>query len=889
MYPLISEYIESIKYAKENFATLANLRPVCDEDGNPIMSSGNFAVVFKMQDEQTGKLYAVKCFLKEQEGRAEAYRLIAEELEYVNSTYLTPIKYLDKELFVDTNATDETEFPVLLMDWVDGMTLDKYIRKHIDEQYDLAMLAYQFSRLAMWLIPQPFAHGDLKPDNILVREDGSLVLVDYDGMYVPAMKGQKARELGSPDFRHPSRIEDNFDEHIDDFSLASILLSLKAISLQPELLDKYGATDRLLFSEIDYRNLSESTVLEALRSQMQDVEMSTLISLFILSASQKNLSQVSFRLFNLSKPDISQYVDENLSSEATEEDFANAWVDEYGVIYNADGTKLLKASYKFYEYYEEYTIRKGTKIICNEAFAHCVELISIIIPNSVICIGDTAFGECLNLSKIEIPKSVITIKDSAFDSCYKLTHLDIPNSVKTIGDYAFNNCGLSSVKISNQIKKIGDHVFEGCDNLSSITIPEGVTSIGDYAFARCQSLTSLFIPYGVIKIGHGAFYERSGLTSINLPQSVTSIEGCAFSNCVNLTSFVIPNGVISIGFELLKNCSKLTSIYIPESVSTIIFGAFENCTSLTDVTIPNGTTFIGNDVFSGCISLNSVNLPNSLKTIDAKSFYGCKNLTSIIIPNSVNYIGERAFMKCVNLKAINLPNGIKDIKDFSFFECTSLTSVRIPDSVVTIGRSAFSGCSLTSVNIPNSVTSIDEYAFGGCKLISIVIPSSVTSIGNSAFNRCGLNSIDVDVTNSKYDSRDNCNGIVETDTNTLIFGCSETVIPSSVTIIGSSSFSRSDIFSVKIPNNVKSIGDWAFNNCKDLISIDIPNSVENIGVGAFYGCENLTTIILPNSIKSIGKEAFFLTNLSTIIIPKGSKEKFKKMVIVYTRHQFVEV
>ena len=295
-YPLLSEYIEAIKLAEDNFDELSNLRPVLDVNGQPVMSSGNFAVVFKMEDIRTSKLHAVKCFLKEQEGRAEAYRLIAEELEDVNSTYLTPIKYMGNELFVDTNVSDETAFPVLLMDWVEGVTLDKYIREHIYDEYELSLLAYQFSRLAMWLMPQPFAHGDLKPDNIIVKENGTLVLVDYDGMYVPGMKGQKARELGSPDFRHPSRTENDFDEHIDDFSLASILLSLKAISLRPELLEQYGAIDRLLFSEKDYRNLSESSILDALKSLIKDAELATLYSLFVLSFSQGNLSQVSFRL-----------------------------------------------------------------------------------------------------------------------------------------------------------------------------------------------------------------------------------------------------------------------------------------------------------------------------------------------------------------------------------------------------------------------------------------------------------------------------------------------------------------------------------------------------------------------------------------------------------------
>ena len=234
-YPLISEYVDAIRSAEDNFDKLNNLRPVLDDNGNPIMSSGNFAVVFKMKDVNTGKLYAVKCFIKEQEGREEAYRKIADELEFVQSTYLAKVKYYDRELFVDTQSSADSEFPVLLMDWVGGVTLDKYIRQNINDTYALEMLAYNFSRLAMWLLPQPIAHGDLKPDNILVHDDGSLTLVDYDGMYVPAMQGQKSRELGSPDFRHPLRTEADFNEHIDDFPAISILLSLRLIAYAPSL------------------------------------------------------------------------------------------------------------------------------------------------------------------------------------------------------------------------------------------------------------------------------------------------------------------------------------------------------------------------------------------------------------------------------------------------------------------------------------------------------------------------------------------------------------------------------------------------------------------------------------------------------------------------------
>ena len=304
-YPLISEYVRAIQDASNNLDELAHLVPVQDDHGEPYRSSGAFAVVFKMKDEQTGKCYALKCFTEEQEGRAEAYLQIADELEFVDSSYITSVKYLDKEIFVDSSC-EEDEFPVLLMDWIDGETMENYIAENYQDNYAIAMLCYRFCKMAAWLRFQPFAHGDIKPDNIMVRPDGNLTLVDYDGMFVPAMKGQKSPTIGTKDFSHPLRTVDDFDETIDDFALASIALSLKAISLKPSLLNEYGAADRLLFSAEDYRDLSKSKVLAALQELMNDEEVNTLLSLFLLAKTKKNLVMCSLRLLEVSKPIISQ-------------------------------------------------------------------------------------------------------------------------------------------------------------------------------------------------------------------------------------------------------------------------------------------------------------------------------------------------------------------------------------------------------------------------------------------------------------------------------------------------------------------------------------------------------------------------------------------------------
>ena len=445
-YPLISEYIESIKNSEDNFNELTNLRPVYDEAGEIVMSSGNFAVVFKMEDESSGKLYAVKCFLKEQEGRDIAYQQITDELEYASSNYLCSIKYFQKELFVDSTVSSDTEFPVLLMDWVEGVTLDKYVHQHISDKYALQLITYQFCRMAAWLMSQPFAHGDLKPDNILVTEDGALVLVDYDGMYVPAMQGQKARELGSPDYRHPMRTEDCFNEHIDDFPLALIGMSLKAIALDTSLLQNNAKSDSLLFSESDFQNIGECLMMKSLCALLNDAEFSKLYALFLLAHSQQELSAVSFRLFLLNK--VEKPIEEVLSTKATKEDLKDAIEDEYGVKYSRDGKKLLRASY--YSSLRKYVVREGTEVICDYAFWLCESLQSITIPNSVTSIGDGAFKMCKSLQSVTIPNSVTSIGKEAFSSCDSLQSITIPNSVKSIGNRAFYLCeSLQSVTIPN--------------------------------------------------------------------------------------------------------------------------------------------------------------------------------------------------------------------------------------------------------------------------------------------------------------------------------------------------------------------------------------------------------------------------------------------------------
>ena len=676
-YPLISEYLAAIRDVHDNLDKLSHLEPVLDNYGEPYRSSGAFAVVFKMKDEQTGKCYALKCFTEEQEGRAEAYRQIAEELEFVASPYITSVKYLEKELFVDSNCEDD-EFPVLLMDWIEGETMEAYIADNYMDNYAMSMLCYRFCKMAAWLRSQPFAHGDIKPDNIMVRPDGTLTLVDYDGMFVPAMKGQKSPTIGTKDFSHPLRTINDFDETIDDFALTSIALSLKAISLNPSLLDEYGASDRLLFSAADYLDLSKSKTMTALQGLLSDEETKTLLSMFLLASAKKNLSMCSFRLIGVEKPK-----EEVWSTEVTDEDCNNVVEDEFGVIYSQDWKRLLSAPEGLIG---EYSIRKGVKVI-----------------------GDRAFSRCESLTSINIPNSVTTIGNGAFRGCYSLTSINIPNSVTTIGNGAFNCCA----------------------SLTSINMPDSVTTIEDWAFASCNSLTSITIPSSVVTIignpfcfWHGNLYNESKALIYEDHVLFNKNKTTLIAYRAKETNYKIPNNVTTIGNSAFASCDSLTSINIPNSVTTIGEGAFIDCDSLTSINIPNGVTTIGKGVFRGCDSLTSINIPNSVTTIEDMAFRGCDSLTNINIPNGVTTIGECAFWGCSSLTSINIPNSVTTIKDGAFNGCYSLISINIPNGVTTIGNLAFRGCdSLTSINIPNSVTTIGEDAFSFC----INLPSHITS------------------------------------------------------------------------------------------------------------------------------------------------------------------
>ncbi len=661
------------------------------------------------------------------------------------------------------------------------------------------------------------------------------------------------------------------------------------------------------------------------------------------------------------------------------------------------------------------------------AFRGCSGLKSITIPGSVRNLGEESFRGCSGLTSVTISDGVMYVSYGTFMSCTGLTSVSIPNSVTDLSGSCFEKCtGLVSVSIGSGVTEIGTLTFSGCTNLKdlycyaskvleldqmypnttfqNVPLSEATLHVPDYliekykttenwskfgkivglgaeygfmvngvyyaavssveplavsVFGSEEHVGNLDIPetvtyggktYNVTSIGEGAFEGQVRITAITIPSGITTIGKNVFSGCTALTSVTInSNAIASVDYDYESESYKLSD-YFGTQVKHYAFGGEvkrignnvgEEFDEVETVIIGNGVIEIGYDVFYRCQSLKSVTIGNEVETIGDGAFADCPSLESLTLGNKVSEIGEEAFCVCPSLTSLFIPASVAEIGEWAFVECSGLEKIVVEagnlvyDSrnncnalIETESNTLLIGCANT--NIPKDVESIFEDAFYGCRgLKQITIPASVKSIGDGVFTECsGLENIIVEEGNEIYDSRDNCNAIIKTETNALIFGCNKTTIPSSVTSIESDAFYGSGIQSMTIPDNVIFIGGDAFYNCKELtflhigtgitnirdeydespfigctslkhievavgntvfdsrnncsaiietttntlilgcMSTIIPDDVTNISKYAFFECKELTSITIPNSVTTIGVCAFEgCTGVSTITIP----------------------
>lgn len=491
---------------------------------------------------------------------------------------------------------------------------------------------------------------------------------------------------------------------------------------------------------------------------------------------------------------------------------------------------------------------------------------------TIVGIANNGFEGQDELTEIELSDGITGIGHHAFSGCSDLISVEIPDSTVNIYNSAFLDCSsLTKIKLSKNLKAINDSMFSGCSRLSSIEIPDSVTRIGKSAFSGCNSLTSIEISSKVTDIGVSVLSGCSVLGSINVdPQNANYTSGeqnnmlvCTKNNqflagCANAS---IPNTVTSINSGAFAGCKDLKNIEIPNSVSEIDSAAFAGCISLTSIEVPSGVAVIASKVFYNCTNLTNIKMHKDITSIGSYAFANCGSLTTLEIPSGVEDIGKYALSGCKSLEAIKIPKEVSCINDRVFYGCEGLCTVELPDQIESIGEYAFAKCGkLENIELPMDLLTIKECAFGWCEgLTSIELPCEVNSIENGIFYGCNsLVDVKVDPRNDTYDSRNNCNAIIEKKENQLIAGCATTVIPDNVTSIKERAFSNNDrITNVVLPNNLKEIEAYAFSECDNLVTIEFGEGVKNIGKCAFFECDGLLEIMIPGSVKKIGEKAFY--------------------------------
>ena len=707
-YPLISEYIEAIRYAEDNFDKLSNLRPVLDDNGNPVMSSGNFAVVFKMKDIETDKLYAVKCFIREQEERQERYQEIIKVLDEIKSPYFVSTHYYDKELFVDTTQDDETEFPVLVMDWVDGISLDDYMKAIESKQFLRELLANQFQKLVCWLLPKHYAHGDLKPDNILVRDDGSIVLVDYDGMFVPSLRGKDALEMGTPMYRHIGRTLSFYNEYIDDFAAVKILLLLKVNALSAISYNQYAAGNNVEFMRLFEHLLNHSTIAPLLAAYI-------MVSTF----GRIDRQQVSCLLSDNS--------DFNYNKESSLQDLAREGdtiaMQELASLY-ANGIYVPQNTSKAMQWNMLAKLLGNVNVTCG--ICKCIS------DNNDFIINNEAILSQLKKKRINFEyckEGEKLYSDKKYEQAiyWWQKAADAGNSAaqKNLAICYFNGYGVEKdvekavywwQKAADAGDSDAEYMLELCCKMfnikDSVNInPHEIGNIGECNTAsysddgkRCLRYWGTWGDEYKIKDGtevlcddcfNDLYSECDGhyLKTLCLPSSLKRIGNNVF--CASISEIICDasNFYTNDGFLLSSDNETLYRyfghkkvVYIPKGVKYIKGGAFSE-KDVEKVIIPDTVIHIGDNPFVGCHSIREIiSNSNRFQVINRtlydeseKCLIGCWNYATsyLCIKSGTKKLGKHALFG-LNFQYIEIPESIEFIDEDAFFHCFDLVHIAIP-------------------------------------------------------------------------------------------------------------------------------------------------------------------------------------------------------------------
>lgn len=567
-------------------------------------------------------------------------------------------------------------------------------------------------------------------------------------------------------------------------------------------------------------------------------------------------------------------------------------------------------------------IPEGVTTIKAYAFINCKNISNIVFPNSLEIIEDNAFYGCENITSITLPHNLHKIGASAFRGCKNLQGVTIPQGVTHIGESAFEGCiNLSAPILPPNLTFLGAGAFRGCVKLQKMSIPSGVEYIGDATFNGCINLEEINLPEKIIRIGHKAFAGCSKLPNISIPYSVCSIGGGAFERC---------NGRLQISAKAIEaDCTEDTSennthwlkgsnfqrVTIGTEVHRIGDYQFYGCEDLVNVVMVQ-CAHIGKYAFGKCAKLKNVYIPSTVTAIEDGAFEKC-HLEGVFIPsisqwcnihfgnNESNPLnGAKAlYEQKQRVQDLVIPDGITSIGQYTFVGSWGCNSITIPPSLLSVGlhglsvsvgkvcirdlkswckidfkdpyanpiRSAdlyVNGVETTDLVFPQEITTIGNYAFYHSRLQTITFPYNDVTIGKMAFCETELKRI-----NGVYSSDDNrcltVDGVLKAIASDEIYNYS---LPYGITSIEEGCFKSKYVKSIKLPQSVRSIGDYAFADCGYLETINIPEGVQTIGKFAFADCYSIKEMHFPQSLVELGDG--FLSCRNTIHINPPQIRRF---------------
>ena len=554
--------------------------------------------------------------------------------------------------------------------------------------------------------------------------------------------------------------------------------------------------------------------------------------------------------------------------------------------------------------------------ISHGMFKNCTSLQSITLPASIKNIESDAFVGCSSLAQITIPESVTILPENLFQGCSSLRSVTVGNDVEEFGSYCFSGCSqLTSLNIPNNLKKLNAYCLSGT-GITTLTLPEGFTTLSTDALQGCTRLTTITLPSTISKFDYtGLTGSKVSTINYNIPYSLWGTSYPPFYDARGTIQVInFGDGVKEVPYRMFYNSTKLTTVRVSTSVNNFLQEAFDTSSSANVKAYYEGTVDQWAQIsFSGLYSN---------PTYAAKGLYINNELVkSIRFADDTVNVNPYCFAYCTGITSLDL-NNVQTVGSQAFYNCSGLTSIRIPASIQSISSNAFAYTNISSVhwcsddnfieltnydyspfaNIRTKITSITfdpnlkripSRLFALTNITSIAIPALVETVGIKTFAECpNLTSITVDSSNTFLDSRENCNAIIETATNTLLHGCLTSTIPDSVTALGHWAFQGNASGDIIIPEQITSVGEGVYCGCPNITSITFNSLITDIPSMLLYGCTGLTTLTIPAQVTTIGNDVLSgCSNLATLIllgppptIGTGNSITALKEVIVQTQY-----